>query len=191
MMFLEQPCPACGEPALGHSGRGITRSLCRDCFLTWITRGNVGDECESVIAAGFVATTEEARELVARMTSAAGHAADFDRTCITPGADPCVCWSPGEYERVSGITMTGDWPKAAVRGRWRRDRWTQLPEQGLVVFELRHIGGGTRPYFTRNPPSAEACYVPIDVWRWREPAHQASMRSRAKAHAAIVPGRRS
>lgn len=94
------------------------------------------------------------------------HVADYDRTRITPGADPRDGWTSSVDE-------------------------CEAAESPLPIFEIRN---GLRPLVAlqgRNARSFEEWgyepgqvrYVPEDVRRWRNPSHRRSLHRRAREYA--------
>lgn len=138
---------------------------------------------------------ERAVELVrarasVRMTlrEALDHVLDARRTRIEPGADPRASWCAASREKMAGVAFTGEQSKTDLRGRVRRNRLTQLPITGLVVFELT-TSNGEHAYLNERPSGA-AKFVPIDVLRWRDEAYTAPIKARARNYAALQPGAR-
>ncbi len=61
----EHECPGCDYPTLGHAVNDPSGMLCRDCFLSFIARGD-GDTLEAQLLASEVAWDEASSVDIAR-----------------------------------------------------------------------------------------------------------------------------
>lgn len=120
-----------------------------------------------------------------RLRTRTEHERDFERTRITPGADPRAEWNPNDaaLREIWRLDDTGRVLRYRPQSRrvYSRRVYIEITVVGLPVFDTlcdgEAIGHG------------ETCrYVPFDVARWRDPKHRAALTARARAHAAISPG---
>ena len=111
---------------------------------------------------------------IASEADARQHVADFERTRITPGADPrAECW-PFDWQTMRHL----------LAGRSRA-----IAE--VIVFDDDIGSVATRCIVMDHPLAKVRRVVPEDVARWRDPAHREALTARARAHAALVPGCRA
>lgn len=170
--WLEQPCPVCAEPTLGHARRDIARALCRECLFDWNGAALWEDECCRATAARFAETIEEAQVILDAMRATAQHAADFDRTRINPGADPRMLWASTVDERESPTT-----PNPVYEVRPSFDTGALRALQGELEYLVDEWG------FSRE----RLRFVPEDVRRWRNGVHRSELTRRARELAATTP----
>lgn len=117
-------------------------------------------------------TVESILRYPARSHDYRRHLADYEATRIEPGADPRAEWmdpnTPMFYAWGEGVVM---FETVEPSPRVWSIQYTLSPLDGLTL-------------------SGPHRYVPQDVRRWRDPAHRAKLKRRAREYAALLPGAR-
>lgn len=119
------------------------------------------------------------------------HVADYDRTRITPGADPRKGWSESVTPRVTRVFLDHDDAGYSAK---RRAQVRKLPRyqrrlesrRNAVRYSTFEIAGRHNPAWTVVEYEADLPgynYIPCDVCRWRDPAHRAELTRRAREYA--------
>lgn len=122
--------------------------------LPWYPNGG------ETYAAGFwlpyIASEEDARQ----------HVADFNHTCIMPGANPRAKCEPFDWQKMRHLL--GQRSRAIAE---------------VATFDVDGRIVGIRCIVMDHPLARVRVVVPEDVARWRDPEHRAELTRRARAYA--------